>query len=320
MAGMPLSRDCWVATRDSWAAQPRSGSGFGMSADSRRLLCISLHDVAPATLDDCANTLAFLDDLGLGPVALLVVPDYHGLGRADRDDRFASFIASRILRGDEVVLHGYRHTDTAPRPCGIREWLVRRVYTDNEGEFSQLDFEMARTRILRGLVVLRSAGWHPTGFVAPAWLMSPSALCALEETPLQYCATRVCGGTRRRDPVTGLPHRVWSSALVRPATRALADVESGLVGTSCDQHGCSRRIASSRPALPRRWSNCGGRLLSQLEDREVVTEAQLIPPPSRAALLRGTPFWTEPENSRHHDRVNAKACRLAGVDMDGGAR
>ena len=34
-----------------------------MPSDTRRLLCISLHDVAPATLDDCANTLGFLDDL-----------------------------------------------------------------------------------------------------------------------------------------------------------------------------------------------------------------------------------------------------------------
>ena len=138
-----------------------------MSADSPRLLCISLHDVAPATLDECANTLAFLDDLRLGPVALLVVPDYHGLGRADRDHRFASFIESRILRGDEIVLHGYRHADTAPRPRGVREWLMRRIYTDGEGEFSRLDFEAARIRILRGLVVLRSAGWHPTGSLHP---------------------------------------------------------------------------------------------------------------------------------------------------------
>ena len=53
----------------------------------------------------------------------------------------------------------------APSPRGIREWLTRRFCADSEGEFSRLDFEAARTRILRGLVVLRSAGWNPTGFV-----------------------------------------------------------------------------------------------------------------------------------------------------------
>jgi len=45
-----------------------------MSPDSARL-SVSLHDVASATLDDCRDTLAFLDDLRVSPVALLVVPD-----------------------------------------------------------------------------------------------------------------------------------------------------------------------------------------------------------------------------------------------------
>jgi hypothetical protein len=254
-----------------------------MSADARRLLCLSLHDVAPATLGDCANTLAFLDDLGLGPVALLVVPDYHGLGRADRDRRFAAFIESRILRGDEIVLHGYRHTDTAPRPRGIREWLVRRVYTDSEGEFSRLDFEIARTRILRGLVVLRSAGWHPTGFVAPAWLMSPPALCALEETPLQYCATRdavvvVRSGERIAAPSLVVSTRAaWRRAVSPMWNQALLA-----------RHATSRVVrAALHPADLRypEMETLWRRLLAQLGDRSIVTEAQLIPPPSRRAAL-----------------------------------
>jgi hypothetical protein len=254
-----------------------------MSADSSRLLCISLHDVAPATLGDCMHTLAFLDDLRLGPVALLVVPDYHGLGRADRDGCFAAFIESRILRGDEIVLHGYRHVDAAPPARGIREWLTRRVYTDSEGEFSQLDFEAARTRILRGLVVLRSAGWHPTGFVAPAWLMSTPALCALEETPLQYCATR--------DAVVALQsgHRIPAPSLVvstrAPWRRALSPIWNQAL---LERHATSRVVRAALhpadlryPAMEQLWQ----RIFSQLEDREIVTEAQLMPPPSRRAAL-----------------------------------
>jgi predicted deacetylase len=254
-----------------------------MSADSHGLLCISLHDVAPATLDDCANTLAFLDDLGLGPVALLVVPDYHGLGRADRDGGFASFIESRILRGDEIVLHGYSHMDTAPRPRGIREWLTRRIYTDSEGEFWQLDFEAARMRILRGLVVLRSAGWHPTGFVAPAWLMSPSALCALEETPLEYFATRdavvvVRSGERIAAPSLAVSTRAaWRRALSPLWNQALLAHHATSRVVRVALHPADLRF----PPMEQLWR----RLFSQLEDREVVTEAQLIPPPSRRAAL-----------------------------------
>jgi len=254
-----------------------------VSADTPRRLCISLHDVAPATLDDCRRSLAFLDELRLGPVALLVVPDYHGLGRADRDDRFASFIESRILRGDEVVLHGYRHLDESPPPRDLREWLTRRVYTDREGEFSRLEFETARTRILRGLVVLRSAGWHPTGFVAPAWLLSAPALCALEQTSLQYCATR--------DAVVALQsgHRTPAPSLVvstRSAwRRALSPIWNQ---TLLERHATSPVLRAAihpadvrYPPIEHLWR----RLLSQLDDRDIVTEAQLLPPPARRTAL-----------------------------------
>jgi hypothetical protein len=253
-----------------------------MSADTRRLLCISLHDVAPATLRDCANTLAFLDDLGLGPVALLVVPDYHGLGRVDRNAPFASFMESRILRGDEIVLHGYRHMDTGPGPRGFREWLARRVYAGGEGEFSQLNFEMARTRILRGLVVLRTAGWQPKGFVAPAWLMSASARCALEETPLQYLATRnavfvVRSGERIAAPSLVVSTQAAWRRVVSPAwNQALLARHSTSHIIRVALHPADLRY----PAMEALWR----RLFLRLGDRRIVTEAQLLPPLPRRAV------------------------------------
>jgi hypothetical protein len=234
------------------------------------------------------HTLEFLDDLRLGPVALLVVPDYHGLGRADRDDRFATFIESRILRGDEIVLHGFHHADTGPRPRGLREWLTRRIYTGSEGEFWQLDFEAARRRILRGLVVLRAAGWYPTGFVAPAWLLSTPALCALEATSLQYCATRDAVVVLHSGDRIAAPSLVAST---RSAwRRALSPVWNHVL---LERHATSRvvRVALHPvdlhyPAMERLWR----RVLSQLHDREVVTEAQLLPPPSsRRAVLAPRP-------------------------------
>lgn len=261
-----------------------------MSTDPRRLLCISLHDVAPTTLDDCINSLEFLDAVGLGPVALLVVPDYHGLGRADRDDRFASFIESRILRGDEIVLHGYHHTDTGPRPRGIREWLTRRLRTDSEGEFSQLDFAAARTRILRGLVVLRSAGWNPTGFVPPAWLVSTSALSALEESPLQYCATRdavVVLQSGRLIPAPSMlvtPRATWRRAISPMWNQALLERHSASKVIRASLHPADLHFTS----IEALWR----RLPSQLADRTIVTEAQLIPPQSRRAAMSPETFRT----------------------------
>lgn len=156
----------------------------------RRLLCVSLHDVAPATLPACRDALGFLDALHIGPVSLLVVPDYHGLGRADRDERFCDFLRARARRGDEIVLHGYFHRGPDAEWRGLRDWIERRVYTDRHGEFARLAEAVARVRLLRGLAVLRAAGSQPSGFVAPAWLMSPGTRDALQNLPLCYYATR----------------------------------------------------------------------------------------------------------------------------------
>jgi predicted deacetylase len=247
-----------------------------MRADARPLCCISLHDVAPATLDECRDVLDFLDTLNAGPVALLVVPDYHGRGRVDRDPAFVSFVDARIRRGDEVVLHGLRHVDSAPLGLGVREWLERRVYTAGEGEFSRLDTATARRALLRGLAILRGAGWHPTGFVAPAWLMSPGTLEALEDLPFRYCSTRsevvlLDTGTRLPAPSLVVSTRshgrrmasiAWNAALARVNARRLL-VRAAL-------HPSDLRYAGIR----RLWRH----LLTPLVDaRRIVTESQLLP-------------------------------------------
>lgn len=246
-----------------------------MSSDSRPLLCISLHDVAPATLDDCASTLAFLDDLGLGPVALLVVPDYHGLGRADRDPRFTAFIQSRILRGDEIVLHGFRHPVATAPTRRLRECLVRRIGIDSDGEFSRLDFGAARTRILRGLSIMRSAGWQPTGFVAPAWLMSEGTREALVGLPLHYCSIRDAVVILESDRRIAAPSLVvsmrgacgWAAAHARNRVVLARHSTSPIIRAALHP----RDLAY--PTVRRLWRT----LLAQLADRRSVTEGWLVP-------------------------------------------
>jgi uncharacterized protein len=246
-----------------------------MPAESPRTLCISLHDVAPTTLADCARTLAFLDDLKLGPVALLVIPDFHGRGRVDRDRRFMSFIESRVLQGDEIVLHGYRHTDTEPPARGLRNWLVRRIWPDQQAEFSRLSFAAARSRLLHGLAILRSAGWQPSGFVAPAGLMSTGTRDALEDLPLRYFSTRdavTLLGSEQRIAAPSLVVSVhaadrrasswlWMQALVRRcATQPILRVAL---------HPTNHRA----PAFERLW----GILRPQIADRRLITEGHLVP-------------------------------------------
>lgn len=223
--------------------------------DKHRLLCVSLHDVAPATLDDCRDTLAFLDSMRVSPVALLVVPDYHGLGRVDKDAGFCRFLRERADHGDEIVLHGFCHQDA---------------------EFSRLTGAIARLRLLRGLAVLRAAGWQPEGFVAPAWLMSPGTQDALESLPLKYCATR--------DFVLplGSDRRIAAPSLV-VSTRSMW--RRGL-SPVWNQLRLARGLASPviRVALHPRDIRYGTieslwrRLLGQLANRSLVTEGQLVRP------------------------------------------
>ena len=230
-----------------------------MPAELPRTLCISLHDVAPATLADCARMLAFLDELHLGPVALLVIPDFHGTGRVDRDRRFMSFIESRILHGDEIVLHGYRHDESAPPGRGLRAWLARWMGTDPRAEFASLPFEAARTRLLHGLAILRAAGWQPSGFVAPDWRMSGGTCDALEDLPLRYFSTR--------DAVTllGSQQRITAPTLTlgAPAARGSARGGPGCAHSrdctrqtrSCALH-CTRQTSGIRISNDS-GANCG---------------------------------------------------------------
>jgi predicted deacetylase len=237
-------------------------------------LCVSLHDVAPGTLLDCRKILAFLDALHLGPVALLVVPDYHGQGRVDRDDRFCEFLRARARRGDEIVLHGYLHRDSGDVPRGLGEWFERRVYTNGEGEFARLGANVARARLLRGLAVLRSAGWQPGGFVAPAWLMSPGTRLALEGLPLKYYATRDHVYLLDRERRITAPSFVvstrgaWRRALSIPWNHAVLarHFDSPVIRAALHPRDLGFE------SIEWLWR----RLLAQLSVREVVTEGELV--------------------------------------------
>jgi predicted deacetylase len=157
------------------------------SADAQAKLCISIHDVAPATWPACQRLLGLLDELGGPPVTLLVVPDYHHQGRIDRHMQFLRALDQRQSRGDELVLHGYHHVDEEPATGFDR--LRRRLYTAGEGEFAALTAAAAAERLDAGLRLTRRLGWEVSGFVAPAWLMSAGTRQALAATPLRYTTT-----------------------------------------------------------------------------------------------------------------------------------
>jgi len=163
-------------------------AGPGQAApDVPPLLCVSIHDVAPSTWDDCARLAAALRTVADLPLSWLVVPHYHG--RLDDDAAMRAGLDAALARGDELVLHGYTHLDTEARAANLRQRFLRGVYTQREGEFAALSAGEARRRIERGLAWFRARGWTASGFVPPAWLMGQGAWEALKEYDFAYTTT-----------------------------------------------------------------------------------------------------------------------------------
>lgn len=154
-----------------------------------RVLCVSLHDVAPATWAACRTVLAAVAEVDAAvPVTLLAVPDYHGLGYGV-PGWYRAWLAARMSRGDEVALHGYTHRDDAPPATTLTDRLRRRLYAAGEGEFAAVSRETAMNKIAAGNSWCSAQGFTRRGFVAPAWLMSRGTWEALPAFDFSYTTT-----------------------------------------------------------------------------------------------------------------------------------
>ncbi|QYF93872.1 polysaccharide deacetylase family protein [Massilia sp. PAMC28688] len=158
-----------------------------MQANERPALCVSIHDVAPATWAECLHLLHAIRAVADIPLSWLVVPCYHGSLRISRP--YERSLERLLGQGHELVLHGYTHRDESPPAASLREWVLRTIYTEGEGEFAALSQEQARRRIELGLHWFGQRNWPVAGFVAPAWLISAPAERALRQFPFEYTST-----------------------------------------------------------------------------------------------------------------------------------
>ena len=152
---------------------------------AERSVVLVLHDVAPQTWVDYRPFVEAVDALGGVPITWLVVPDFHHGGALGDHAEFRRLLDIRVTCGDELVLHGYYHSDDQPAPRTPKDWFMRRLYT-HEGEFYQLSQDQALQRLHQGVEVFRRNDWPLHGFVAPAWLMSQGTRDALRQLPLSY--------------------------------------------------------------------------------------------------------------------------------------
>ena len=153
---------------------------------ARDSLVVSLHDVAPSSREVSQTILTALAGQGIRVCSLLVVPDYHHQGMAMEDRQFVAWLRDLEAQGYEIVIHGYFHE----RPRQTHETLPQRVttgfYTNDEGEFYDLDYEEALRRITAARDAFRQNGLTPRGFIAPAWLLSAEAERAARNAELEY--------------------------------------------------------------------------------------------------------------------------------------
>ena len=162
-------------------------SAESAAGSPQRWLCVSLHDVAPATWASCQKVLAAVREVADVPLTLLIVPAYHG--QCSAQPEFERAISTQLAAGHELALHGYFHVDRHA-PSDLIDWFRRRIYTAAEGEFCGLSEDEARERLTLGARWFAANGWPMAGFVAPAWLLGAGAWRALRARKgLQYTST-----------------------------------------------------------------------------------------------------------------------------------
>ncbi len=224
-----------------------------MQEAQKRFLVVSIHDVSPLTWHRVRTILEALDGIGIHKRSLLVIPNHQGKAAIEHaEPEFQSWL--RILsQQDEVCLHGYRHQAQTLRG-GPWARLVATCYTNREGEFYQLTAEEATRQLRKGREHLGNLEIRPTGFIAPAWLLSPQAEAAVHEAGFQY-TTRL----RSIDILTPPPRRLRAPVL------------------------CYSTRRGWRRALSRLWN----RTLFALEQRSPVLRAAIHPPDvDHAAIFR----------------------------------
>jgi predicted deacetylase len=154
-----------------------------------RALVVSIHDVAFSTRAKVEKILAELACRTVHACSLLVVPDYHRQGRSLADAGFRSWLHELAANGHEIVIHGLFHQRARRNDENALAKIVTRIYTMDEGEFFDLGYDEALRLIQKAREVFGTHGFHPTGFIAPAWLLGAEAERAVIDAGISYTTT-----------------------------------------------------------------------------------------------------------------------------------
>ena len=162
-----------------------------------RRAVVTLHDVAPPTLEVCLEVLDTLDRRGVHPITLLVVPGADWSG--SRLDTLRTLAERHPLAG-----HGWSHR--SPPPTTAYHRVHGAVLSRDEGEHLSRD----RTELLGR--VQRCAHWFeqvglgtPDTYVPPAWALGRLSRPDLRALPFRYWETLTGIRDARTDTFRVLP-------------------------------------------------------------------------------------------------------------------
>ena len=91
--------------------------------------------------------------------------------------------------GHEIVIHGFFHERARRENETVREKLVTRFYTADEGEFFDLSYTTGLDLIRDAQHDFATHGFRPSGFIAPAWLLGVEAERAAIDAGMTYTTT-----------------------------------------------------------------------------------------------------------------------------------
>jgi len=140
---------------------------------------VSIHDVMPATLDDVLAAIAFLEALGIAPMALLVVP-----GKAWNAKQIGE-LKQLQQRGYLLAGHGWAHH--VEHIVGFRHTLHATLFSRHVAEHLVLDSRRIAALITHCYDWFGEMGLDPPAlYVPPAWAMGSISKSQLRTLPFRY--------------------------------------------------------------------------------------------------------------------------------------
>jgi hypothetical protein len=183
---------------------------------------VSIHDVAPATVDASKRWLEMTERHGM-VASLLVIPGEWRGHSMSNEPEFAEWLHRATARGHEVVLHGWEHRAVHDPSTSLMRRAHAHLRARGCAEFAALQPNAARHLLQLGMGTLARHGFRPEGFVPPGWMALRSTDEVLREFGFAYTTTQ----WEVRDLRAGVSYRIPStsqrpgSVFTTPAARAM---------------------------------------------------------------------------------------------------